>query len=106
MTGTKASKACATIIARAIRSSRKFGASEHTSVMAAFAALRKSHPEYGDEIDERTVQIGNRSAFSKDLAKGGFVSEGEPSAFVKEVGECIDEVAEAEAKAMDEMTKK
>ena len=97
MTGTKGSIACATIIARAIKSSRKFGASEHEACMKGFAELRKSHPEFGDDIDERIVQLGNRSAFSKDLAKAGLVSEGEPSAFVREVGEAIDRLAEKEA---------
>jgi len=74
--------------------------------MKGFAELRKAHPEYSDEIDERIVAIGNRSAFAKDLAKAGLVSEGEPSAWVKEIGEAIDQLAEIEAQALAEATKK
>ncbi len=106
MTGTKASAACAAIIAKAIRNSRKFGASEHEQCMKGFAELRKAHPDYGDEIDQRIVQTGNRSAFAKDLAKAGLVSEGEPSAFVNEVGVAIDRLATAEAAELEQITKK
>ena len=103
MTGTKASQACARIVAQAIKSTHKFNADEHKAVMKGFAELRKQHPEYGDEIDERIVQIGNRSAMAKDLAKAGLVSEGEASAWANEIGEQIDAISAAEQKAMDEM---
>jgi len=103
MTGTAASKAVSRIVAKAIAGSRKFGANEHENVMKKFAELRKAHPEFSDEIDERIITIGNRSAFSKDLAKAGLVTEGEPSAFVKEVGEMMDEVAREEKNALDSL---
>lgn len=106
MVGTKASQACARCVAQAIRATRKFNAAEHSAVMKSLAELRKQHPEYGDEIDERIVAIGNRSAFAKDLAKAGLVSEGEPSAWVKEIGEMVDALATAERKATEELTKK
>lgn len=98
MIGDKASRACAKIVASAIKGTRKFGASEHAACMKGFAELRKAHPEYGDEIDSRIVSIGNRSAFAKDLAKAGLVSEGEASAWAREIEDVMDEVA-AEAKA-------
>lgn len=106
MIGSNASKAISLIVAKAIRHSRKFGANEHEACMKGFAALRKEHPEYGDEIDERIVTLGNRSAFSKDLAKAGLVSEGEASAFAREIGEAIDAVAEAEKAELAKMTAK
>lgn len=106
MTGTQASKAVAMIVAKAIRGTKKFNASEHTAVMTALAALRKAHPEYGDEIDERIVAMANRSAFSKDLAKAGLVSEGEPSAWVKEIEACDETLAKAELDELAKLTKK
>ena len=106
MIGSEASKAVSKIVARAIRHSMKFNASEHEQVMKALSALRKAHPEYGDEIDERMVTMGNRSAFAKDLAKAGLVKEGDPSAFANEIRDQMDEVAADEKAEMDAMTKK
>lgn len=100
MTGTEASKACARVVAAAIRSTRKFNKGEHAACMKGFSELRKAHPAYSDEIDEHITAISNLSAFSKDLAKAGLVSEGEPSAWAVEIGEELDAIATREVKEL------
>jgi hypothetical protein len=97
--------ACARAVAIAIRNSKKFNAEEHKAVLNAFSALRKQHPEWDEEINERTVVVGNRSAFTKDMAKAGIVSEGEPSAWVREIAEMVDTVETELVKAIEETGK-
>lgn len=106
MTGTKESRATARIVAAAIRNSRKFNASEHETVMKGLMDLMAKNPTYANEVSERIVQIGNRSAFSKDMAKAGIVSEGEPSAWVREIAEELDAIAEEEKAEMAKLTAK
>lgn len=105
MTGTQASKAISRIVAGAIRQTRKFNAAEHTAVMAKLMELGKTHPDYMPEIADRMVVMGNRSAFAKDLAKAGLVSEGDASAFAREIGEAVDAIAADEKAEVAKMTK-
>jgi len=105
MVDPKANQACALIVARAIAPTRKFGATEHEKVLKELDELRDAHPEFAADIREWNVYLGNRSAATKDLAKAGLVSEGDPSARARAVTTALDEVAEAAAKAAKEFEK-
>lgn len=107
--GTESSKQISRAVALAILSTKKFNADEHAAVMKAMSSLRKQHPDWSDEIDERIVTMSNRSAFSKDLAKAGLVTEGDASAWVREIKEQADAIQkqrDAEMEAAEPPKKK
>ena len=78
-------KTVATAVARAIKDTLKFGATEQKVAMGYIAEL--SPPE---ELIDNLTSVGNISAVTQDLQKGGVIPwNTEPSAFAKAVKDAL-----------------
>ena len=75
----------ATAVATAIKDTKKFGAAEQKSAMGLIAQSSAA-----DELIDNLTSIGNISAVTQDLQKGGVIPwNTEPSAFAKAVKDAL-----------------